>query len=94
MKSLKCKIRRAVTFKFDHIKSGRVILFTAEKAKFTSANTAVANGTACYSEVPSTMDKIKYVLTFTDHNINVKTYGSDPYRYSYNVNFTSTGAMN
>lgn len=67
-----------------------MILFTAEKAKFTSANTAVANGTACYSEVPSTMDKIKYVLTFTDHNINVKTYGSDPYRYSYNVNFTST----
>lgn len=36
----------------------------------------------------------QYVLTFTDHNINVKTYGSDPYRYSYNVNFTSTGAMN
>ncbi len=85
---------KEVTFQFDHIKSGRVILFTAEKAKFTSANTAVANGTACYSEVPSTMEKIKYVLTFTDHNINVKTYGSDPYRYSYNVNFTSTGAMN
>ena len=34
---------KEVTFKFDHIKSGRMILFTAEKAKFTSANTAVYN---------------------------------------------------
>lgn len=84
---------KEVAFKFNHLKSGRVILFTAEKAKFTSANVAVANGTACYSDVPSTMENIKYVLTFTDHNINVKTSGSDPYGYVYNVNFTSTGVL-
>ena len=80
-----------IYFTFQYDKSGHAVGFTTQKATFTSATTATANGTTYYADQPAKKIAVKYYFTFSDYNINLKIYQNGS--VMYNIDFDCNGTV-
>ena len=80
-----------IYFTFQYDKSGHAVGFTTQKAIFTSATTATANGTTYYADQPAKKIAVKYYFTFSDYNINFKIYQNGS--IMYNIDFDCNGTV-
>ncbi len=74
-----------VSFDYERCQRGRAVVYTEEKAYFTNAYTAVANGTfALGGSAPEDATPIQYTLTFSNNSIRLDISNGRTIRFQSN----------
>ena len=82
-----------VSFDYQHPMRGHSIVYTAEKAYFTDAYTAVANGTVAFADTPYDTVSLQFTLSFSNNSIRLHIIPQNATGRDRTITFTSSGIV-